>query len=403
MNEKPIISIVLGTYNRKNFLKETIKSIRNNNINVPYEIIVIDGGSSDGSLKYLLNQKDIITIIQHNRGVWKNKPIQRKSWGYFMNIAFKACHGSYIVMLSDDCIILPNSIMNAYEIFLNNKNKKIGAVAFYFRDYPIQKYYSVLYTFKHTLFVNHGMYLKKALVDVGYIDEDNYEFYYADGDLCAKIWTKGYKILDSEKSVVEHFFHANEDIRSSNYLNKYENFETFKKTWRDIFYTPEIYNVRAKKNLNFVDPLNTAKIFDKIYKSRLDYYKELINTYLHRGDRLDQEKIRVSIGIIIKFQNEVLLEKKYGKYYLPKIDNLDRDKYEDYFMNIFEKKLFETEHTTKLLGQSGLRPENEIYFFLIKFNNKINVNLNSLDVFMNNQKDYEWTDINQLNNQNTNP
>jgi len=176
-----------------------------------------------------------------------------------------------------------------------------------------------------------------------------------------------------------------------------------KKTWRDIFYTPEIYNVRAKKNLNFVDPLNTAKIFDKIYKSRLDYYKELINTYLHRGDRLDQEKIRVSIGIIIKFQNEVLLEKKYGKYYLPKIDNLDRDKYEDYFMNIFEKKLFETEHTTKLLGQSGLRPENEIYFFLIKFNNKINVNLNSLDVFMNNQKDYEWTDINQLNNQNTNP
>jgi len=223
MNEKPIISIVLGTYNRKNFLKETIKSIRNNNINVPYEIIVIDGGSSDGSLKYLLNQKDIITIIQHNRGVWKNKPIQRKSWGYFMNIAFKACHGSYIVMLSDDCIILPNSIMNAYEIFLNNKNKKIGAVAFYFRDYPIQKYYSVLYTFKHTLFVNHGMYLKKALVDVGYIDEDNYEFYYADGDLCAKIWTKGYKILDSEKSVVEHFFHANEDIRSSNYLNKYEN------------------------------------------------------------------------------------------------------------------------------------------------------------------------------------
>ena len=403
MNEKPIISIVLGTYNRKNFLKETIKSIRNNNINVPYEIIVIDGGSSDGSLKYLLNQKDIITIIQHNRGVWKNKPIQRKSWGYFMNIAFKACHGSYIVMLSDDCIILPNSIMNAYEIFLNNKNKKIGAVAFYFRDYPIQKYYSVLYTFKHTLFVNHGMYLKKALVDVGYIDEDNYEFYYADGDLCAKIWTKGYKILDSEKSVVEHFFHANEDIRSSNYLNKYEDFETFKKTWRDIFYTPEIYNVRAKKNLNFVDPLNTAKIFDKIYKSRLDYYKELINTYLHRGDRLDQEKIRVSIGIIIKFQNEVLLEKKYGKYYLPKIDNLDRDKYEDYFMNIFEKKLFETEHTTKLLGQSGLRPENEIYFFLIKFNNKINVNLNSLDVFMNNQKDYEWTDINQLNNQNTNP
>lgn len=403
MKIKPTISIVLSTYNRKHFLKETIKSIRNNNINVLYEIIVIDGGSSDGSIKYLVDQKDIITIVQYNRGEWKNKPIERRSWGYFMNIAFKACHGDYIVMLSDDCIILPDSVMNAYRLFLDNKDKKIGAVAFYFRDYPIQRYYSVLYTFKHTLFVNHGMYSKKALEDAGYIDEDNYEFYYADGDLCAKIWTEGYKIIDSEKSVVEHFFHANEDVRSSNYLNKYENFETFKRKWRDIFYTPEVYNVRAKKNLNFVDPLNTAKIFDKIYTNKLDYYKKLLNTYLNRGDRPNQEKIKISIGIIIKFQNEVLLEIENNKYYLPKIDNVDRNEYEDYFINMFEKKLSGIKNTTKLLGQSGLRPEKEIYFFLIKLDAKININLNLLNICASDPKDYKWIGINKLNENNVNP
>ena len=400
---KPIISIILGTYNRKSFLKETIKSIRNNNISVPYEIIVIDGGSDDGSLKYLLSQKDIITIVQHNRGEWKNKPIERRSWGYFMNIAFKTCHSDYIVMLSDDCIILPNSIMNAYRIFLENKDRKIGAVAFYFRDYPIQKYYSVLYTFKHTLFVNHGMYFKEALEDAGYIDEDNYEFYYADGDLCAKIWTKGYEIVDSEKSVVEHFFHANESIRSSNYLNKHENFETFKRKWRDTFYTPEVYNVRAKKYLSFIDPLNTARVFNKIYISKLDYYKELLNTYLHRGDRPDQEKTNVAIGVIIKCQNEVLLEIKDDACSLLKIDDIDRNKYEDYFENIFEKKLSSIKYTTKLLGQSGLRPEKETYFFLIKLNNKTDIDLNLLSLFVNNSQDYKWINIDKLDQNNIDP
>lgn len=402
MNTKPIISVVLGTYNRKSFLKETIKSIRNNNISVPYEIVVIDGGSNDGSLKYLVSQKDIITIVQHNRGEWKGGQIERKSWGYFMNIAFRACHGEYIVMLSDDCIVLRDSIMNAYKIFLNDENKKIGAVAFYFRDYPIQKYYSVLYTFKHALFVNHGMYSRKVLEDVGYIDEDHYEFYYADGDLCAKILVKGYEIVDSEASIVEHFFHANEKIRNSNYLNKHENFEAFKRRWRGLFYTPDVYNVRAKKILNFVDPLNTAKIFDKIYVRKADYYKKLLNTYLHRGDRPAQEKVKVSVGIIIKFQNRVFLKVKNAKYEVPKINNLDRNEYEDYFVKTVKEKLPDAADTVKPIGQSGLRPEKEIHFFLVKISYSFD-DSNLLSLVNGSARDYKWIDLEKLNKNNINP
>lgn len=62
------ISIVLGSYNRLEFIKLAIKSIRNEIINLNSEIIVIDGGSTDVTLNWLLKQKDIITIIQHNRG-----------------------------------------------------------------------------------------------------------------------------------------------------------------------------------------------------------------------------------------------------------------------------------------------------------------------------------------------
>ncbi len=61
------VSAVLGSYNRRPFLEKAIESVHANQIRVPYEIIVIDGGSTDGSLDWLLTQKDVITIVQHNR------------------------------------------------------------------------------------------------------------------------------------------------------------------------------------------------------------------------------------------------------------------------------------------------------------------------------------------------
>ena len=113
------LSIVLGSFNRLKFLKYAVQSIRNElkDANFPYEIIVVDGGSDDGSLNWLLKQKDIITVVQHNRGTWKGQPIERRSWGYFMNLGFKSAQGKYICMLSDDCLVIPDAIKNGYSFF----------------------------------------------------------------------------------------------------------------------------------------------------------------------------------------------------------------------------------------------------------------------------------------------
>ena len=57
---KNLISVVLGTYNRLSFLKLTIESIRKELKEFAYEIFVVDGGSDDGTLEWLLQQKDIV-------------------------------------------------------------------------------------------------------------------------------------------------------------------------------------------------------------------------------------------------------------------------------------------------------------------------------------------------------
>lgn len=262
--KEPNVSIVLGSYNRYPFLKETIKSIRNNGIEVPYEIIVIDGGSTDGSTNWLIKQPDIITIVQHNRVKIKEKFAMKRSWGYFMNLGFKSAKGKYILMISDDCLLLPNAVMNGYNLFereLENE-RKLGAIAFYWRNFPEQTKYKVGLTLGGKMFVNHGMYLQTALVDVGWINEDYYRFYHADGDLCLKMWQKGYEIIDSPDSYVEHTVHISKKVRRSN-PNK-EDWEKYLERWNGIYYNPEKTNIGGWIEKEYFDPNHTYKAILKI-------------------------------------------------------------------------------------------------------------------------------------------
>ena len=116
-NNPAQVSIVLGTFNRLSFLKATIASVRSSQIDVPYEIIVVDGGSADGTIDWLTKQRDIISIVQHNREASGSKSRRKRSWGYFMNLGFKCAEGRYICLISDDLVIHPDTLANGVRHF----------------------------------------------------------------------------------------------------------------------------------------------------------------------------------------------------------------------------------------------------------------------------------------------
>lgn len=76
MSEQPLVSVVLGTYNGEAFLEEQLRSVLAQTY-TPLEIIAIDDGSSDGTVRILREyaQKDPrirVVINDHNLGFIRN-------------------------------------------------------------------------------------------------------------------------------------------------------------------------------------------------------------------------------------------------------------------------------------------------------------------------------------------
>lgn len=109
------ISVILINYNYAHYLTDSIESIVKQTVQ-PYEIIIIDDGSTDQSaqiIKKYAEQYPLIRFLQNekNSGIF-----------YTTNRASQAASGDYLALLASDDIYLPNFIeehTKAFERFPN--------------------------------------------------------------------------------------------------------------------------------------------------------------------------------------------------------------------------------------------------------------------------------------------
>ena len=91
MTTRPKISVIIPTYNSRRTLEAAIRSVSNQTFSA-HEILVIDGGSTDGTLDVIIaNEKNITYwISQKDEGVYDaiNKGILRASgeWIYVLEV-----------------------------------------------------------------------------------------------------------------------------------------------------------------------------------------------------------------------------------------------------------------------------------------------------------------------------
>ena len=115
------LSIVFGTYNRMAYLVDCIESIRVSAGHLGYEIIVVDGGSTDGSREYLATQPDVVFLGERTlEGAIKA-----------FNKGFSLARGWAVCNINDDIIFIGDCLGRAWQ-HLQDWQEKVAQVSFCF-------------------------------------------------------------------------------------------------------------------------------------------------------------------------------------------------------------------------------------------------------------------------------
>jgi len=110
------LSIIIISYNTKDFLKKCTSSIKRTTKNLNYEIIVVDNASLDNSLNMLKEQfPEVITIAsKENIGFSKAN-----------NLGVEKSKGKYILFLNPDTVVYKETLLNMVKFM--DGHKDVGA------------------------------------------------------------------------------------------------------------------------------------------------------------------------------------------------------------------------------------------------------------------------------------
>lgn len=121
-SEKIKISIIMPSFNVREFIEECIESVVNQTLR-DIEIICVDAGSTDGTLEILEEyaKKDSRIELLHS---------DKKSYGYQMNLGMDNANGEYIGIVETDDFIDERMYETLYDL-TDNATTDISKVNFY--------------------------------------------------------------------------------------------------------------------------------------------------------------------------------------------------------------------------------------------------------------------------------
>ena len=115
MNPNIDISIIIVSYNVKEFLHQCLLSIEKSINNISVEIFVVDNNSIDGTCELIRSKFPNIKLIANSENL---------GFGKANNLALQKAQGKYTLFLNPDTILQENTL----EVMLNylETNPKVG-------------------------------------------------------------------------------------------------------------------------------------------------------------------------------------------------------------------------------------------------------------------------------------
>lgn len=275
-------SIIINTLNRGHTLENTIKSLFYLDYKYDYEVIIVDGNSTDNTAEILDKYKRYIKI--------GNCPCANLSMS--RNIGIAMADSNYIAFIDDDAIPEPEWLTNIMKKFDREDVAAVGGPVYdnYGIDFQKKRFiinrfvndYSKsklpIHSFPHS-FEFYGVigcnsiFRKDYVLKVGGFNEQ-YDYFLDETELCSRLIDYGYRIEYSENAFVHHKY-STSAIRNNkkvflDYSKIIKNDIYFINSYKDIIDDEEIINKTIEEKIKGAYDLNKQN-FRKNIINEMEY------------------------------------------------------------------------------------------------------------------------------------
>ena len=218
------LSIIVVNFNTKDLVRGCIDSIRNSKTSAKYEIIVVDNGSTDGSVNILENIRDI--------KIFRNK--ENLGFSKASNIGIKNASGKYVLLLNSDTVVKKGSLDRLLDFAKSRRDVGVVGARLLSESGVVQESASnsptVWGAIREYWFGEKGRFglfapksntpvevdsvvgaafliTPEALKKVGFLNE-KYFMYFEDLDYCRRVKRAGLKVYYLPESEIIHYLGA---------------------------------------------------------------------------------------------------------------------------------------------------------------------------------------------------
>ena len=205
------LSIVIPTCQRAVLLEQCLASVEHGT-SCDYELVVVDGASTDGTAQVLdaARQRlgDRLVVIREER---------REGFTKGINKGFRAATGRYITWLNDDARPTVGTMDQAFGQMTTLK-ADVGLLALFHAWHGTKSVayetrmnghvYRLLHV-RGTLYANFGMGRRETFASLGYFDE-GYFVKGFDPDFSLKAWHAGLKVEPAYMTAIDHDEHVDD-------------------------------------------------------------------------------------------------------------------------------------------------------------------------------------------------
>jgi len=222
---RPTFSVVINTLNRGDLLARTLQSLRGQRYDGRFEVVVVDGPSTDNTAEVI---EAWSARIRAGRCDVANLSISR-------NVGIGMAQGDVVAFIDDDAVPEPEWLARLADAYDSDEVGGAGGPVFDHTGRSFQYRYGIVDRFgtadlspdrptphlcypgssriPHLLGTN-ASFRRSALVEIGGFDEE-FEYFLDETDVCLRIVDAGYLIVQVPSAYVHHKF-APSHIRDHN-------------------------------------------------------------------------------------------------------------------------------------------------------------------------------------------